>query len=113
MRQMVMSNQHERRGASGKDFTPFLNEALVFGAYFSFLALQVEEAHRMDAVVLHAQGNVPVDLVREAIPGEAHDRHAVLAQAQKRIPFFPQPLQPLRFAAESTHCVIPRAVLAV
>ena len=58
-------------------------------------AVEVEQAERVHIAVLFAQRSVPVDLVGQAIPGEAHGRDAHVAQAQDVGPFLPQPFNRL------------------
>ena len=51
----------------------------------------------MHAIVLFSEGGVPIDLIRERVPGKAHDGNAIVPDAQDVRPFLPKPLR--RFVA--------------
>ena len=41
--------------------------------------------------IIRAQGHIPIELIGERVPGESHNRDAVIAQAEDIRPFFLQP----------------------
>ena len=71
------------------------HEVLVGKADGSRIAVEVEQADRIDVAERLAQGDVPVDLVGERVPGEAHHRHAGLADQLHIVPLPPEPARPI------------------
>ena len=85
-------DRHDQADARGrKHVAPIGDQLLVGLADVADLAVEVEQPERIDVAVLLAQRGVPVDLVGQAIPGEADGRDADVAQAQHVGPFLPQP----------------------
>ena len=82
----------QANAVGGQHLVPVGDELLVGQAHGPDVAVQVVEAQRVHAVVGFAQGGVPVHLVGEGVPGEAHDGHAVVAHAQHVGPLFPEPM---------------------
>ena len=80
-----------------KHVAPVGDQLLVGLADVADLAVEVEQAERIDVAVLLAKRGVPVDLVGQRVPGEADGRDADVAQAQDVGPFLPQPFD--RFVA--------------
>ncbi len=59
------------------------------------IAVEVEQADRIDVAERLPQRDVPVDLIGERVPGEADHRHAGLADELHVVPLPPQPARPL------------------
>src|SRR3954470_24773954 len=78
-----------------KHVAPVGDQLLVGLADVADLAVEVEQAERVDVAVLLAERGIPVDLIGEAVPGEADGRDSDVAQAQHVGPFLPQPFDRL------------------
>ena len=76
---------------------PSLDQVLIGLADGPDIAIQIIEAERIDTAVLLTQGRVPIDLIRQRVPGESDDRNAAVADPQDIGPFLPQPID--RFIA--------------
>src|SRR5438045_9550639 len=86
------SNIGGRRGQAGGDFEEFavgdggdagefFDEFFVFGGDGARLTIEIVEATGVDAAVFFGELSVPINLVGEAVPGEAEDGDAVAAHA--------------------------------
>src|SRR5258705_9450175 len=78
-----------------QDIAPVGDQLLVSLADVADLAVEIEQAERIDVAVLLAERGVPVDLVGQAVPGEADGRDADVPEAQDVGPFLPQPFDRL------------------
>src|SRR5215213_1952306 len=89
-------NRHGEADALGRqNLAPPLNELLIRASNRPDVAVQIIEAKRVDVAVLLAKGAVPIDLVRQRVPGEAHNRHAAVSHAQDVGPLLPEPVHSL------------------
>src|SRR3954452_25404759 len=89
-------NRNRQTHALGwQNLAPPLNELLIRASNRPDVAVQIIEAKRVDVAVLLAKGAVPIDLVRQRVPGEAHNRHAAVAHAQDVGPLLPEPVHSL------------------
>src|SRR4051794_38915780 len=87
---------HRQADALGRqNLPPPLNELLVCAPDRPNVAVEIIKTKRVDVAVLLAKGAVPVDLVRQRVPREAHDRHARVTHAQNIGPFLPEPVDSL------------------
>src|SRR4051812_20076463 len=87
---------HSQADALGRqNRPPPLNESLACAPDRPNVAVQIIETKRVDVAVLLAKRAVPVDLIRQRIPGEAHNRHAAAADPQDVGPLLPEPVHGL------------------
>src|SRR3954468_5284581 len=87
----LLERHDEADARGGKHVAPIGDQLLVRLADVPDLAVEVEEAKRIDVAVLLAERSIPVDLVGKAVPGEPDSRDADVAQPQHVRPFLPQP----------------------
>src|SRR5690242_10313003 len=87
----LLDRHHEADAGSRKHVAPVGDQLLVGAADVADLAVEVEQPERIDVAVLLAKRRVPVDLVGEAVPGEADGRDTDVAKAEDVGPFLPQP----------------------
>src|SRR5687767_7516880 len=85
----LLDRHHQADGRGRQDVAPVGDQLLVGLADIADLAVRVEQAERVDVAVLLAERSVPVDLVDQAVPGEADGWDADVAQAQDVRPFLP------------------------
>src|SRR5215208_2594875 len=71
------------------------NQVLVGLADRSGVSVEVYQPHGVDVAQRLPEGDVPVDLIGERRPGEAHDRHARSANELNVVPLPPQPSRTL------------------
>ena len=55
----------------------------------------IGEADRVDVAERLPERNVPIDLIRKGVPGEADDRHAAPPDELDVVPLPPEPARPL------------------
>src|SRR3954452_22843766 len=65
------SDEHQGRASSRQEAAPFFDEPAVFLADSARLAVEIIQPHRVYAVAFLTQGNIPVDLVGQAVPRES------------------------------------------
>jgi hypothetical protein len=70
---------------------PLRDQLLVRATDRTDVPVEIDEPERIDASVVLAQPSVPIDLVLEAVPSEADQRHPVLLQPMHVRPLFVQP----------------------
>src|SRR5688572_8919110 len=75
----LFDRHHQAHARSRQHVTPVGDQLLVGPADVADLAVSVEQAERVDVAVLLAKRSVPVDLVDQAVPGEADGRDADVA----------------------------------
>ena len=95
------SGAHPQDVALGrKNVAPLRDQLLVGVPDRTYLAIEIVQPERVHAAVVLAEPGVPIDLILQAVPREADDRHAVLLQAMHVGPLLLQPVDRL-FAAEA------------
>src|SRR5205823_13519211 len=55
------------------------------------VAIEIEEADRIDDAARVREHDVPIDLIDEAVPSESDDGHAALAHQLHVVPLSPEP----------------------
>src|SRR5207253_4103271 len=77
----LLDRHHQAHALRRQHVAPVGDQLLVSAADIADLAVEVEQAERIYVAVLLAERGVPVDLVGQAVPGEADGRDADVAQA--------------------------------
>ena len=75
----------------GRTSAPSLDQLLIGLADGPDIAIQIVQAEWIHAAVLFTQSRIPIDLIRQRVPGEADDRNAAVPDPQDVGPFLPQP----------------------
>src|SRR3954454_8592813 len=83
--------QGEHDAVGGQDVLPLADQLTVELPDWPDLALEVVQAQRVDVPGVLTEHAVPVDLVGQAVPGEADQRDAVLLEAHHVGPLLLQP----------------------
>jgi hypothetical protein len=91
---------HKQADALGrKDLAPLREKLLERFANRSDVAVEIVQSTRVDLAPLFTESNVPIDLIRERVPGKADDGHTVIAHAQHVGPLLPEPVDGLSTAS--------------
>src|SRR5947209_3730623 len=75
--------------------SPCLDQVAVGHADRPDVAVEIVEPERVYCAAVLAQGDGPIHLIREAVPGEADDWHALVSDQQHVVPLLAQPVRRL------------------